>query len=197
MGRRQKGGPDFGAEQHGNEQRQSENGQTSGGKASPIAARRQRQGDHHTELRLVSEKAEQQASQPGPFVQKCKAAREQRGRQKAVMPVGQIDEDGGEGQRRGNPAIILSPLRHRAAADQSRQGPDIERQRRNLPEDKRQGVRKQRQRRGDQKEERRIVPAVKRRRIPEDRLLLSPLAHDVERRGRRALQNCDTSGIDV
>ena len=65
----------------------------------PSSAGQQRDRNQYAELRFVGEQADQYAGEPGPAIEPLQRAAEQRGGQKSVLAVADVDEHGREGER--------------------------------------------------------------------------------------------------
>ena len=83
------------------------NGHDGGGKTAPAPASDQRDRDHQSELRLVGQKAEQNAGNDRPTVELYQRSAEQSGGEETVLAVTDIDQHRREGEREQEP--VTSP----------------------------------------------------------------------------------------
>ena len=95
--------PHLRAEREGGREREHATVAAAAAKARqrPLAGKRER--DHQPELRLVGQEAEQDAGDERPAVELDKRAAEQRGGEKAVLAVADIDQHRREGEREEEP----------------------------------------------------------------------------------------------
>ena len=174
-----------------------------GGERAPAAARGERERNHQPELRLVGEKAEQDAGEERPAVELYERAAEQGGGEEAVLAVTDIDQHRREGEgEQGARADIIPDLRIRRRAPGERERIAADRQqikakRDRLPDRERDAIGHQCQSGGDEEKEWRIMPAVERRRLAEDSLLARVLPNGVERRLGVAVEHIGAGRVDV
>ena len=157
--------------------------------AAPALACEQCDRNQHAELRLVGEQPDQHARKPRPAIEQLQRAAEQRGGEKSVLAVADIDEHGGEGG--------CDQQRLRARQDRADRG-EIGRETSGEPQRQAPGIGKRGDEKRDGEEERRIVPAEERHLAPaEGRFLRGVLKCGIVGIGGLALPGQLTRGIDV
>ena len=106
------------------------------------------------------------------------------------MPMADVHEHGRIGKHEQEPQAVV-------ATDERPHRPDIERERRALPNHQRQPVRHQRERTRDEQEERRVVPAIGRGIGAEDCFRPRVLFREIERRRRLTVQRPGPGDVDI
>ena len=165
--------------------------------AAPASGCDQHQRDQQAELRFVRQTTDQYAGEDRPFVEHDQRGADQRGGEKAVMTLPEIDEYRREGDGEQEPEAVACDLLGQVVRNDRVHRQEIKPQRRALPDDQSEPIRHRRQQAGETEKERGIMPAVELRGLAEDRLLAGELLGGVERRRRLAVEYISTGGIDI